>query len=117
MIHKCRIYRAGLCARAHVAVISRLNGLNEGRAPLLRKNWRTCERVTERDQVFLLAAPPGIDEKAASADLPQLELDYLPTTTTLLNGRGRQAGRVKKDCWELNWDWEHQPEEDVRRNF
>lgn len=74
---------------------------------------------------FLLATPPGIDEKG-SADLPQLELDYQPTPTTLVNRCRLRVGRVKEDIWEIQLDdnrarvrsiRETQLEEDVRRNF
>lgn len=96
------------------AVISNLNGSNEGRASLDGQAVHV-RRATER----ALMKKPALICRSWSLIINQ-------PPTTLVNVRRRQEGRVKKDCRELNWGdnrprvrsiRDTQPDEDVGRNF
>lgn len=90
--------------------------------------WRKTGSLVKGDaarRACLTATPPDLGEKA-TADLPQLELDYQPIPLkTLVNGGRREVGEGEKSVGNDN-GWQLSPlgsiggtppEEDVRRNF
>lgn len=102
MIQKCR-YAVRACVHMlFAAVIFHLNGSNEEQASF-DGTLVHVRRATERDEVFFSGPRHQVLMKQLVLICRRWRLISYTTSTTLVNGRGRQVGRVGEDGRELNW--------------